>query len=92
MITSLIIMKIRFGYLQKDKFGELCVRSYARLRTKFHAQLYDYKSYDYGVTLAINSSISMVPTIVSLLKARVGSDTTSALVKKHLILFRRNGY
>lgn len=36
--------------------------------------------------------MSIILTIVFLLKAKVGNSRTFALVKRHLILFKKNSY
>ena len=50
IITSLIIIKIRFVCFSKDKVGgshiRSYIRSYCRSNCRLHAKSYDYRSYD----------------------------------------------
>ena len=49
MITSLIIIKIRFVCFYKDKIGGLHVRSHARLHVRSRARSYNHRLYGYSV-------------------------------------------
>ena len=49
IITSLIIIKIRFVYFKKDNVGRLCIRLYGRSRFRSN----NYRSCNHSLTKSI---------------------------------------
>ena len=47
MLTSLIIIKIRFVQFEKNEVDNLHIKSHGRL----YSRLYDNRSYDYGIKI-----------------------------------------
>ena len=64
MITSLIIIKIRFVCFSENEIGRSRVRLYTKSYARSHARSHDYRFCDPGITIAFLFSMSFDKQVI----------------------------